>query len=162
MGIYLKVPKITGDADEATHKHWIKLDSIAFESGREVYTPIGRVADRYAHRGSLGEMHLTKAMDSSSVNLFIATCASGGGTMEIVVTRAGTEPKHEIEYLKYTLEHVLFTSYSFHSSGANPYEALAINFTKIRMEYYPQDEGIKGEKPNKVQFDQKPGTGQGH
>ena len=162
MGIYLKVPAVKGDADAAEHKGWIKLDSFAFGSGREVRTPIGRVADRHANRGQVGEIQLTKEMDSSSLHLFAATCVGGGETMEIEVTRAGDKKKKtEIPYLKYKLEHALFTGYSFHSSGANPYETLSLNFTKITMAYHPQDAALKGEPANAETFDQMTGA-KGH
>jgi type VI secretion system secreted protein Hcp len=162
MGIYLKVPHDKGDATEKHHMNWIKLDSISFGSGRPVRTKTGWVASRWAGTGRVSEIHLTKQMDASSVHVFMSTCLDAGRTMEIFLTRAGTRhDKSEIVYLKYKLTHALFTSYSLESSGANPLETLSLNFTRIDMEYFPQDDKAEKKGGIPVWFDQATGRGSG-
>jgi len=164
VGIYWKTvcAKDKGNATEKNHTNWIKVSSFSFSSGRNVDTPTGRVADREASTGYLGEFTITKEMDSASMYLFTATCIGEGEEMEVHVTRAGTKAdKSEITYLTYTLTNALITSYTFGSSGDNPTETLTVNFTKVKEEFTPQDAAAKGSGAIPVTFDQAEGTGEG-
>jgi type VI secretion system secreted protein Hcp len=162
VGIYWKTKSAKGDATEKNHTEWIKLDGLSLGSSRAVVSQTGRVADRAANTGVVGEIHLTKDMDSASMDLFMASCVGDGEDMEIDVTRAGSkQDKSEITYLKYTLKNALVTSYAFNSTGANPSETLTINFSKITMSYTPQDAAAKGGGAIPVTFDQETGTGEG-
>jgi type VI secretion system secreted protein Hcp len=164
VGIYWKTEKIKkGDANEAEHKGaqgWIKLAGFSFGSGRNIATRTGRVADREASTGQVGEITITKEMDVASMYLFMGTCLGAGQKMNIHVTRAGPDKK-EITYLKYELDNALLTNYSYGSGGANPVETVTINFTKIKMEYTPADAAAKGTGSIPVMFDMATGTGEG-
>jgi type VI secretion system secreted protein Hcp len=164
VGIYWKTKcaEGKGNATEKNHTTWIKVSDFSFSSGRNVDTPTGRVADREASTGYLGEFTISKDMDAASMYLFTAACIGEGEEMEIHVTRAGTKAdKSEITYLTYTLTNALITSFSFGSSGGNPSETLTINFTKIKEEFTPQDAAAKGSGAIPVTFDQELGTGEG-
>jgi type VI secretion system secreted protein Hcp len=160
MGMYWQTKIAKGDATEKAHTGWIKLDSIGFNSGRTVRSRTGRVADRQADVGQVGELTLTKLMDSSSMALFKSVCQGHGEALQIDVTRAGPD-KSEVVYLTYKLENALLTSYAYHTEGANPSETLTINFTKITMTYTPQDAAAKGSGGITVSMDQETGTAEG-
>jgi type VI secretion system secreted protein Hcp len=136
MAVYLKVPSITGDATAQDFSKWIRLHSLGFGSSRTVQMDPGRPASRAADAGYIGEMIITKEMDSASMNLFKAACNGGGQKMTINVTRAGTTgDKSEEVFLAYELEDALLAGYSFNSTGRNPNESLLINFAKVTMTY---------------------------
>ena len=160
MGIYWKTEKAgKGDATEKDHKEWIKVDSLNFGSGRMVHSTTGRLTDRAAGNGHLGEITLSKDMDTASMNLFTATCVGAGEKMEIHLTRSGTlDDKAEIVYLKYELENALISSYAFNSSGGKPSETLTINFTKMTMHYVPQDPAAKADSALRATVCQGTGT----
>jgi type VI secretion system secreted protein Hcp len=162
MGMYWKTDKAAkGDATEKKHVKWIKASSLEFAAGRTVTTRTGRAADREAGTGHVGELTLTKEMDSASMHLFKAACVGNGERMEIHLTRAGSlDDKSEVVYLKYILENTLLTSYSFNSSGGKPSETLTLNFTKITMTYVPQDPAAAEASPVTVMFNQGDTTGQ--
>jgi type VI secretion system secreted protein Hcp len=155
---------VKGDATEEHHKHWIRLNSLEFNSGHEVDTTTGQVEDRIAGTGFVNEILASKDMDSASAHLFKSTCKGEGETVEIHVTRTGsTHDKSEVVYLKYHLHHALLTHYSLSAADKDSYgELIKINFTKIEMSYTPQDEAIKGVSPQLVSFDMAKVDGQGH
>jgi type VI secretion system secreted protein Hcp len=163
VGIYWKPEKAAkGDATEKGHTDWIKLDSVGLDSGRHVFSATGRVADRQASTGHVGEIMITKSMDAASMNLFKAACIGAGEKMEIDVTRAGSiDDQSEVVYLKYKLEDAIITSYVFNTSGSAPSESLTINFTTITMTYTPQDPALKGTSGQTVSFNQPEATGKG-
>jgi type VI secretion system secreted protein Hcp len=162
VGIYWKTKNAPGSATEPDHKDWIKLNGLSFDTSRTVTTRTGRVADRVANTGSMGEVQVAKDMDGASPNLFMYTCLGKGEDMEIHVTRAGSgDDKGEIVYLKYKLENALVTGYAFNSSGANPSETLTINFTKMTKTHTPQDTSLTGASPNTVWFNAADGTSEG-
>jgi type VI secretion system Hcp family effector len=162
VGIYWKTKSAKGDATEKNHAGWIKLSGLNFSSSRAVTTRTGRVADRHATTGRLGEIHLAKDMDTASMDLFMSTCLGEGEDMEIHVTRAGSrQDKSEVVYLKYVLENALVTGYAFNSSGANPSENLTVNYTKVTMTHTPPDAALKGTGGNNACFDQVTGAAEG-
>jgi type VI secretion system secreted protein Hcp len=162
VGIYWKTEKAAkGDATEKKHENWIKVDSVAFGSGRPVLTRTGRAEDREAGTGQVSELTITKSMDTASMNLFKATCVGKGEKMEIHLTRAGTlDDKSEVVYLKYILENALLTGYAFNSTGGQPSETLTLNFTKVTMTYTPQDPAAAESSPITVAFNMSDTTGE--
>ena len=163
MGIYWKPEKAgKGDATEKNHIDWIKVASVSFGSGRQVKEGIGRDADRQVSTGQIGEVTIVKSMDTSSMNLFRATCFGSGEKMELHLTRAGElADKAEVVYLKYVLENTLLTGYAFSSTGGLPSETVTLNFTKLTMTYTPQDAAVSGASPISVSFDKSKTTPEG-
>jgi type VI secretion system secreted protein Hcp len=163
MGLYLKMKSVAGDATEKNHKDWIKCDSFRFGSKRQVYTPLGRVAFREGRTGKLGEVEITKDMDTASSNLFMATCHGEGETMQLDITRAGSGgDKGEVVYVSYELSNAILTGYGFDvgATGSNR-ETLRLNFTKVKMVLTPQDAKLTGKGSIPVTFCAETGTGEG-
>jgi type VI secretion system secreted protein Hcp len=164
MGLYLHMKSAPGDATEDKHKDgWIKCESFRFGSARQIYTPLGRAAFREGRTGRVGEIEVTKEMDSASAYLFKATCHGEGETVKLEVTRAGAgADKSEIVYLAYELSNTLVTGYSYDVSAAGiTREVIRLNFTKLKMAYTPQDAKASAKGAIPVTFDMESGRGEG-
>ena len=100
---------------------------------------------------SLQDFHFTKSTDKASPNLFLACCTGQHiPKATITVRKAGAKP---MEYLVYNLTEVLVSSYntSGHDGSGVAQESFSLNFSKIEMNYRPQNaDGSAGAKITKT------------
>lgn len=135
--IYLKIDGIKGESKDSKHK-----DDIEVLAWSWAQTQSGS-----AHRGGgmgsgkveMQDIHFTKYLDKATPKLILA-CAKGEHIpkAELVMRKAGGEQK---EYLKISLEDIMVSGYSSSGSGGGdtPTENLSLNFGKITLEYFEQD-----------------------
>lgn len=136
--MFLKIDAIDGESLDHGHKNEIELLSFAFgatqpgSAGHGGGSGIGKV--------QVQDFHFSKYFDKASPKLFEA-CATGKHTPKVVLTcrKAGGTQQ---EYLKITLSEVIVSSIQNSGSGGDslPTESVTLNFSKIEIEYKPQDE----------------------
>lgn len=146
--IFLMLDGIKGESADDKHKGEIDIDAISW----------GLTQTGAGHRGSgsgtgkveVHDLNVTKSVDKSSPTLQLA-CANGKHITKGKITfrKAGENP---LDYLTIDLEGIIISNYQLsHTAGSDgfPSENFAINFVKIKTEYWTQsDKGAKGENAN--------------
>ena len=150
---FLNIDGIKGESQDDKHKDKIHISSFSF--GVTNTGTGGSNLGSGGGRSNVQDIHVTKTMDSSSPNLFIACCTGKHfPTATLTVRRAGETPQI---YLTYKLTEVYVSSHSVSGAegGGIAQESLSLNFSKIEMAYTPQNaDGSAGAKNTKT-FDAK-------
>lgn len=136
--MFLKIDGVDGESTDGKHKSEIELQSFSWgatqpgSAGHGGGAGIGKV--------QVHDFSFSKLFDKSSPKLFEA-CATGKHFPKAVLTcrKAGGEQQ---EYLKVTMSEAIISSiHEAGSEGASlPMEQVTLNFSKIEIEYKPQDE----------------------
>lgn len=138
VDFFMKVDGIEGESLDDKHKGEIQL--LSFSLGATQAGTAGIGGGSGSGKVQLHDFQVTKYFDKASPKLFEA-CATGKHTPKVVVVcrKAGGTQQ---EYLKYTFSDVLISSITHSGSGSEvlPTENLSLNYSKIEMEYKPQDE----------------------
>ncbi|MBI3406322.1 MAG: type VI secretion system tube protein Hcp [Acidobacteria bacterium] len=136
--MFLKIDGIDGESHDAKHKSWIPIESWAWGEHQ---------AGSASHGGGSGvgkvemqDFSFAKFMDKSTPKLALF-CANGKHipTVEFIARKAGGDQQ---KYMQLKLSDVLISS--FHTSNSNgsnslPMEQVALNFSKVELEYFQQD-----------------------
>src|ERR1700761_6652335 len=145
--MFLMLDGIKGESSDDKHKGEIDIEAISWglaQSGsgnRGTGSGTGKV--------DVADITITKKLDKSSPTLQLA-CANGKHIAKgkITLRKAGENP---LDYLTFDLENLLISNYQIsHANGGDtPAETFAINFSKVKSEYWTQsDKGAKGENAN--------------
>ncbi len=145
---FLKIDGVKGKSQDDKHKDEIHVSSFSF--GVTNTGTGGSNLGSGGGRSNVQDMHFTKVVDSASPNLFLA-CATGKHFKDALVTvrRAGDKPQ---EYLTYKLTEVYISSVttSGHEGGGIAQESVSLNFSKVEINYTPQNaDGSPGAKNTK-------------
>ncbi|MGH8137967.1 MAG: Hcp family type VI secretion system effector [Steroidobacteraceae bacterium] len=145
--MFLMLDGIKGESADDKHKGEIDIESFSWglaqtgSGSRGTGSGTGKV--------DISDISIQKRVDRSSPTLQLA-CANGKHIAKgkLTVLKAGENP---LEYFTVDLESILVSSYQL--SGADgagiPTESLALNFVKVKTEYWTQsDKGAKGENAN--------------
>jgi type VI secretion system secreted protein Hcp len=136
MAAFMKMAGIEGEATDSGHKSWIKIESMS----SPVFRSIAEGAkDHERSRGTttLGDIVVVRQLDKSSVKLQEA-CANGTPYKEVEIHFCTQANNKEEPYLKYKLENVIVSSYSFHGNSSGdpkPTEEITLNATKATWTY---------------------------
>lgn len=136
--MFLKIDAIDGESTDHSHKNEIEL--LSFNFGASQPGSAGHGGGSGIGKVQVQDFHFSKYLDKASPKLFEA-CATGKHTPKVVLTcrKAGGAQQ---EYLKITLSEVIVSSIQNSGSGGEslPSESVSLNFSKIEIEYKPQDE----------------------
>ena len=132
---FLKIDGIKGESKDSKHKDEIEVMSWSWGQSNAVSAAFG--GGMGSGKVSMHDISISKMLDKASVKL-IAACAKGEHIpkAELVMRKAGGEQK---EYLKINFDDVMVTSYQTGGSGETPTENISLNFGKITVEYFEQD-----------------------
>ena len=128
VDMFLKIEGIEGESKDKTHGKEIDILSLSWSSAMQSSRAGG------AGKASVEDLSVTKYIDKATPKLF-ESLATGKHIAEakIVVRSAGGNP---VEYLKYTLQDIIVTSYSTGSSGEDrPTESVSFSYSKVEVEY---------------------------
>ncbi len=136
--MFLKIDGVEGESLDDAHKKEIELLSFSFgatqpgSAGHGGGSGVGKV--------QVHDFQFSKYFDKASPKLFEA-CAVGKHTPKVTLVCRKAGGKQE-EYLKVTLSEVIVSSIQNSGSGGDslPTESVSLNFSKIEIEYKPQDE----------------------
>jgi type VI secretion system secreted protein Hcp len=147
--IFLKIDGVEGESADDKHQKEIDIDSFHIGAANMGSGHYGTGSG--SGKSMVHDMQMTKRVDKSSPNLFIACCnGKHHKTADMVVRKAGENPH---EYLKYTMHNVLLSSYSAKHDGSGEVakESFSLNFSKIEMAYIMQNEdGTAGAQISKT------------
>jgi type VI secretion system secreted protein Hcp len=134
--MFLKIDGIDGESQDDKHKDEIQITS--YNIGAANAGSAGASLGSGVGKAQVQDFVFTKDVDKASPNLFI-NCCSGKpiSTVTLTVRKAGEKPQ---EYLTITLTGVFVSSYSHTGDGDGklPVENVSLNFSKIKIEYKPQ------------------------
>jgi type VI secretion system secreted protein Hcp len=136
MAAYMKLGDIKGDVSNPDHKEWIMIESMSAPIYRSIASG-ARNQGRTQGETTLGDITVIKQLDKSSTKIQEAS-AKGDFQKEVEIHLCTDVKGKEEPYLKYKLENVIISSYSFHgnSSGSPlPTEQLSLNYTKVTWTY---------------------------
>jgi type VI secretion system secreted protein Hcp len=127
--MFIKIKDIPGESADKSHSKEIDILSILWSNA--VPSSSGGAASTKLAPENL--LSVTKYIDKSTPKLFEAL-ATGKHIDDatLVVRKAGSTP---VEYLKYTLQDIMVTSYSTSGSGDRPTESISFNYGKIEVQY---------------------------
>ena len=133
---FLKLQGIDGESTDSKHKNEIDIESWSWgatQSGSSAYGGGGG-----AGKVQMQDFHFTMRVNKASPKLMLA-CASGEHIKEAILTcrKAGKEQQ---EYLKIKFTDLLVSSYQTGGSAGDviPMDQIALNFSKIELEYKEQ------------------------
>ncbi|MBL7794949.1 MAG: type VI secretion system tube protein Hcp [Saprospiraceae bacterium] len=134
---FLKIDGVDGESTDAKCRECIHIESFSWGATNPSATGAhGAGGGGGAGKVSVHDISITKMNDKSSPDLMQAA-ASGQHIKEAKLTcrKAGGDQQ---EYLTYTLEDVLVSSYSTSGQGSSsgrPMESLSLNFTKVTFQW---------------------------
>lgn len=130
MSGFMQIDGIDGDANDQDHDAWIIIESMSSPIMRSI--PQGAVRnERTQGETTLGDVVVVRSVDKSSVKLQEA-CATGKFIDKVTIDFTNNVAGKEQSYLKYELEDVIVTSYSFHGTASGsplPSEQVTLGFT---------------------------------
>ena len=134
---FLKIEGIEGESSDSKHKGEIEIESFSWGE-----TQTGTSS----HGGGMGagkiqmqDFHFVMRVNKASPKLFLA-CASGQHIKSATLT-ARKAGKDQQEYLKVVFSDLLVSSYQTGGSGHGdvvPLDQIALNFSKVELEYKEQ------------------------
>jgi type VI secretion system secreted protein Hcp len=150
---FMKLDGIKGESNDSKHKDEIEV--LSWSWGATQQGASARGGGGGAGKVSMQDLHITKNVDKATAPLMLA-CASGQHikSMDLVCRKAGTDQQ---EYLKIKLTDVLISSFQTGGSAGDvvPIDQVAMNFSKIEMEYKAQKADGTLDAPTKAGWDLK-------
>src|SRR5215211_2288934 len=134
---FLKIDGVAGESKDSKHKDEIELE--AFSWGASQATAPAGGGGGAAGKVSMQDFHFVMRTNKASPKLFLA-CASGQHVKSAVLT-ARKAGKDQQEFLIIKMTDVLVSSYLSGGSEAVdvPTDQLSFNFSKLEVQYRPQN-----------------------
>jgi len=143
MPVYLKLGSLKGAVTAGPYKDWIEIDSYSWGFSVAVQTTSGAAGNRMSSgKVTPGDVHIVKRQDDSTTP-FMLQALQGKNTPEgtIAVTIQASDGG-EAKYIEYVMTNVICTSFttSGQSSGGEPMENIALNFSAVNFNQFLRDE----------------------
>jgi type VI secretion system secreted protein Hcp len=160
--IYMRIDGVTDFAGDATvkeinkQKGWFSVSNLSYGFSRSIYIDVGSSGDAESGVPAIGDISLSRELDSASAlleTLFFAPGAKGK-TLEFIVTKAATDGKGLIPVQVLTLEEARISSYSCAGSSNN----ITVSFTVLSITHYYATPSGEVKKSDTIKFDLKTGT----
>lgn len=161
---FLKIDGVDGDSTAVEHKDEIHIES--FSWGVSQQGSFGGGGGGGAGKVMFNDFHFVTNI-SKATPLLISSAATGQHIKKatLFVRKQGSEQQ---DYLKYTLEDVLVSSYQTVGADGVPVDEFSLNFDKIEMSYAPPSTGSptgelqdglgSGGQPIVTVYDRPPGS----
>ncbi len=130
-----------------------RIQWLAIGSSRTIRQAHGSMTNRTTGSATYSEMHLTKFIDDSSVDLLHAHHKSQN--FDEVKIFLCHDDENDDPQMEYRLENVMI-SYIKDAMNANsgiPIESIGIHFTKIEKTFHIKDEKTKTKSPKRAGYD---------
>ena len=135
---FLKIDGISGESLDSKHKGEIEVESWSWGESNPAQ-PGGDGGGGAAGKVQIQDLAFTTRFSKASPQLILA-CASGKHFKDAVLT-ARKAGKGQQEFLTFSLSDVLVSAYQTGGAGGDvfPGNSVSLNFSKIRVEYKPQN-----------------------
>ncbi len=151
MDIFMKIEGTKGESKDS--KHGGEIEVLAWSWGMSNSGSMHSGTGGGAGKANVQDVSFTKYVDSSSAALMLfAMNGKHIPKANLVVRKAGEKP---LEYLKIEMTDVIVTSLSTGGSGGEDRltENVALNFAKVKVEYFAQDEKGAGKAAGETGWD---------
>jgi type VI secretion system secreted protein Hcp len=145
---------IRGQAADKNNRGLIDIEDLAWNVSRKITSSTSTHNDRESANAVIGDLTLTRRMDSTSPYLFIESCCGKGRTVTIRLTKTGAGTGGDV-FMEYTLKNALLKDYrvkAMSQSNLRPMELLKISFVDLEVKYTPYDEDGNAMAPIAVGF----------
>ncbi|MBI3898974.1 MAG: type VI secretion system tube protein Hcp [Gammaproteobacteria bacterium] len=142
MSIFMNYEGIKGESSDISHKGWMDIEELNWGVGRSVTSGTSTQGDRESSNANIGDLEITRHMDSATPKLFVESCCGTGKTVKIHLTKTGGGLGSDV-YMEYTLKNALLSKYSVSAGSkdkARPKEKLTISFVDVEVKYTPYDD----------------------
>ena len=143
--IYLKIEGIKGESSVEKYKEQIEVMNFSYSC----FQPVSEARSGTIHtsgRANHGTVNFSKYADASTADICAAMWA-GKSIKQAVFSAVTNDGDAVIEYMKITLDNIVFCNFSIHGGGNSvASEEISLSFSKIKIEYNQQKEegGNKG------------------
>jgi type VI secretion system secreted protein Hcp len=136
--MFLKVEGADGESEDSKQKGWI--DILSWSWGEVQTGSAGKGGGSGTGKVDMQDFSFSKYMDKATANLMLF-CANGKHvpTVEFLARKAGGDQQ---KYMTVKLTDVIVSSFQTSNSagsGSLPVESISLNFSKIEIEYFQQD-----------------------
>ena len=134
---FLRIDGVSGESLDSKHKGEIEVESWSW--GESNPAQPGGGGGGGAGKVQIQDLVFTSRFSKASPQLILA-CASGKHFKDAVLT-ARKAGKGQQEFLTFSLSDVLVSAYQTGGAGGDvlPGDSVALNFSKIQVEYKPQN-----------------------
>jgi type VI secretion system secreted protein Hcp len=146
VDVFLKIDGIPGESADGKHKD--EIDILSWSWGASQTGTMAFGGGGGAGKVNFSDISFMKRFDKSSPNLW-QNCASGKHIAKAILYCRKAGEKQQ-EYLQITFTDLLVSSVQVSGAGEEPTENVSLNFSKVEMEYKPQD--AKGNLGGGVKF----------
>jgi type VI secretion system secreted protein Hcp len=153
MAIYMNYDNLSikGDATQGNHVNWIGIESFHFGLGRGIMTVTGQAQNRETSEPSVGDVAVTKGLDSASTLLFQTACTGKEG--KTIIFDFCRSDEQGAPYLTVQLTNALISNFSTMSSGGKPVEQMSLSYSKIELQEKGGSLKNSDGQPVKVSYD---------
>ena len=133
MAIYMKYgDTIKGEVTATNYEDYLECTSVSFSASRPSGVGAGSgQGKRHTDVASVGDIALSRAVDTASPLVFKECCTGKETAVEIHMTKQ--DETGQVTWCKLELTDCLITSYSFSGAEQGAQESLAISYIKITM-----------------------------
>lgn len=153
---FLKIDGVDGESTDKTHKG--EIDVMSWSWGESNTGTSAAGGGGGAGKVSMQDFHFVMQFNKASPKLILA-CATGEHVKEatLVCRKAGGDQQ---EYMKIKMSDLIISSYQTGGSSGDviPVDQIALNFSKIEVEYKPQKADGSLDSPVKTGYDLKKNT----
>lgn len=153
---FLKIDGVDGESTDKAHKGEIDVMSWSWGESNSGSSAAGGGGG--AGKVSMQDFHFVMQFNKASPKLILA-CATGEHVKEatLVCRKAGGDQQ---EYMKIKMSDLIISSYQTGGSAGDviPVDQIALNFSKIEVEYKPQKADGSLDSPVKTGYDLKKNT----
>jgi len=138
VDMFMKIDTVDGEAQDKTHKK--EIDVLSWHWGMSNAGSAHNGSGAGAGKCNVHDLTFTKWVDTATPKLALACCAGKHfKDATLVIRKAGDQP---VEYLKIKMETVLISGVSTGGSGSEERltENITLNFSKVNLDYVPQDD----------------------
>ena len=138
VDMFMKIDTVDGEAQDKTHKK--EIDVLSWHWGMSNSGSAHNGSGAGAGKCNVHDLTFTKWVDTSTPKWALACCAGKHfKDATLVIRKAGDQP---VEYLKIKMETVLISGVSTGGSGSEERltENITLNFSKVNLDYVPQDD----------------------
>ncbi len=152
MAIYLEWEGIEGNVTAEGYSKHLAVDSFQFGVSRGISMETGNAVNRESTKPNYSEVVVSKPVDNSCTSIFAeASYGSVGKKIKAKFVQTGSDKVDE--YMTYTMENCLVSSYSISASGDGvPYESICISYTEIEVNYSDYDATNAQASPQRVGY----------
>ena len=145
--IFAKIGELKSDSTTKGKEGQFTVESFSMGVAKEASAGAAR------RRGDaqFGDIELVTKISSGSPQLFLHS-ANGAVLPQVIVTFARRDRDKQSDYLVYTLDNCLVTSYKMSGDAENTSEQISLSYEKIKMTFVSSDQTGKT-KNNEVTWD---------